>query len=521
MRSILFLFTLLILHAGTSTALDLDSLLVNSIGGPEAVETLRNVRTAYARGTIDYGGQPGTFETFFVAPDRYRTNIKVNQVNWARAYDGTTAWRIDLNGNISILEGRERRDVMSEVYFESYSWLFPDRCPGHVEYHGEKRVRHKTYYLVAFYPFDQDSTKRYYDKIEGLNRISYSYSDNNKVVSENSDFRKISGVMVPFKSIATSDAMPIKFEVTLDTIIFNGPIDTTMFLYPDAKKTDYRFPETADSVGVMFDYYSGHIYIPATVNGKKEAWFILDSGASGSVLDDDLADDLDLPSVGTIPTRGIGGFDEANLVRVDSFSIGSLLLQNQVCGDFDMSGVASEAPSGDTFGGVLGFDFISRFPLLVDYRDSMITVYNPDQFTPPDGGMEVPFEFESNVPRIKAELNGIPGDFIVDLGNASGLIIHSEFAKEHDLLSKLEDVRKSAVWIGGVGGNVRSTTALARDFTFGDIRIDTLRVILPESSTGLTGSSELAGNIGNLVLQRYRVLFDYEHKRLIFYPQES
>ena len=520
MRNTLLVLLLLLFEANTSSAFNLDSLLVNSIGGPEAVETLKNMRTSYARGTVDYGGQPGTFETYFMAPDHYRTDVVVNQVSWTRAYDGAIAWRIDLNGNVSILEGRERRDVLTEVYFESYSWLFPDRFPGHVEYKGEKRVHHKTYHLVSFYPLDEDSAKRYYDKSEGMNRISYSYSDNDKVVAENSDFRKVSGVLTPFQSVVMSDATPIRLSVKLDTVIYNEPIDPAIFLYPDSQKADYHFPELVDSVGVIFDYYGGHIYVPATVNGKKEAWFILDSGASGSVLTDDLADDLDLPSVGSIPTRGVGGFDKINLVRIDSFTVGNLLLLNQVCGDYDMSSVASVAPSGETFGGVLGFDFISRFPLLIDYRDSMITVYNPDNFTPSGGGVEIPFEFIGNVPLIKAELNGIPGNFIVDLGNSSGLIVHKEFADEHELLSRLDDVRKSAVLLGGVGGEVEGSTAMAKEFEFGTIRIDSLRVILPESSKGLTGSSELAGNIGNLVLERFRVLFDYEGHRLVFYPRE-
>ena len=521
MRNALLVLIQLLFLTATSSAFNLDSLLITSIGGPEAVEFLRNVRTVYVRGTVNYNGQKGTFETYVVLPDHSRTDIVFEHYKTTSAYDGTTAWRIDMNGKLTILEGEELRDVQSRLYFESYSWLFPDRFPGHVEYHGEKRVHRKTYHLVAFYPLDQDSTKGYYDKSEGLSRMGYTYSDNDKIVTEHSDYRKVSGVMVSFHSVATSDGTPLKAEADLDTMLFNVPVDTTMFLCPDSVKKDYHFPESVDSVGVLFDYYGGHIYIPATVNGKKEAWFILDSGASGNVLDDDLVDALKLPSVGTVPTKGIGGFDKINLVRIDSFAIGNLLLQDQVCGDFDLSGVASVAPSGETFGGVLGFDFISRFPLLIDYRDSMLTVYNPDHFTPPDGGVEVPFELAHNIPRIKAELNGIAGDFIVDLGNSSGLIVHKEFADEHDLLSKLDDVRRSAVWLGGVGGNVRGTTALAKSLKIGTIRIDSLGVILPESSKGITGSSELAGNIGNLVLENFRVLFDYANRRLVFFPHED
>ena len=54
-------------------------------------------------------------------------------------------------------------------------------------------------------------------------------------------------------------------------------------------------------------------------------------------------------------------------------------------------------------------------------------------------------------------------------------------------------------------------------FKIGDILIRSLRVILPEDSTGLSGSEEIDGNIGNLLLENFRVLFDYKRYRVIFY----
>lgn len=510
-----------LLLSTTSFAFNLDSLLIKSVGGPEAYDKLETVRTVHSVGRVNFGGQPGSYEGYFVAPDRFRMDMKFAQFGMTQAYDGTTAWQIDLNGFTTTLEGYEKRDLLKQVYFESYSWLFPGRLPGHAEYRGEKTEGDTTYDVVAFFPFDRDSTLMYFDHSTGLNLKSYNYSDNLTIVTTNSDFREVNGVVAPFHSLAAAIDAPLTVEAWADTVVFDGPVDTSMFSPPPVKEEDYHFPETVDSVRVSFDYFNGHIYVPATVNGKEKAWFILDSGASANILQRQLADALSLPSVGTMPARGMGGFDEVNLVRVDSFTIGDLVLRDQVCGDLDMSAVASTAPSGDAFGGVLGFDFLSRFPIMVNYRDSSLIVFNPDKFTAPEGGIEVPFFATLNVPTIEATLDSIPGDFIVDLGNSSGLIIHAKFAADHDLLKKLRDVRSGGSMLGGIGGDIRGKTALAGEFEFGGIRIDSLRVILPETSGGLAGSSELAGNIGNLVLENFRVLFDYADQRLIFYPPED
>ena len=47
--------------------------------------------------------------------------------------------------------------------------------------------------------------------------------------------------------------------------------------------------------------------------------------------------------------------------------------------------------------------------------------------------------------------------------------------------------------------------------------VQSLKVLIPEFSGGLAGSEELAGNIGNLLLENFSVLFDYGNSRLIFY----
>ncbi|HVP06538.1 MAG TPA: hypothetical protein VMS71_01755, partial [Candidatus Acidoferrum sp.] len=193
----------------------------------------------------------------------------------------------------------------------------------------------------------------------------------------------------------------------------------------------------------------------------------------------------------------------------------------QIGGSMNLKGIGQTGPDGGPFGGVIGYDFLSRFPMLIDYQSHALTVFNPDHFTAPDGGKEIPFHLTMQVPTVAGELVGDTGSFIVDLGNAFGLIVHQRFAEQNELGKKLLDVHESAGVLGGVGGGVLGKSGFATEFHFGSAVVDSLRVMMPASSEGLAGSEELAGNIGNGILQRFRPLFDYHHQRIILYPIEK
>jgi len=121
-------------------------------------------------------------------------------------------------------------------------------------------------------------------------------------------------------------------------------------------------------------------------------------------------------------------------------------------------------------------------------------------------------------PTIEASIEGIRGEFLIDLGNSLGLVLHHSFVRRNTIDSLLTDIRPASHMIGGVGGDVSGQSGLADSLRIGDIRIDSLRVLIPESSGGLAGSEELAGNIGNRVLESFRLLLDYGSRQVIFYP---
>jgi hypothetical protein len=503
------------------SAFNLDSLFIVSIGGPEAYDSLKHLNSYRAEGSVNLNGQQGRFEEYFVTPNKFYLEARFEGFSIAQAYDGLIAWQKDHNGRISVLEGLEKRELQKDLYFESFAYLFPDRLPGAFEYRGQTVKDRKTYHEVAFYPLETDTVLAYYDVQSGLRKLMLSRLDNISTITHVDNYQKVSGILLPFSSKATGEGVSLFSEFELETVEINVPIDTSIFNMPSEGGVDYHFPAEVPYVVIPFQYHAGHIVLPVTINGKKRVRFILDSGSSANVFHKPVLEQLHLPIVGKLPARGIGGFEEVNLVKTDSVSIGGLTLYNQIAGSLDLSLLEETATEYEDFGGLLGYDFLSRFPVLINYRESTLVVYNPERFEPPAGGVEVGFHLTMLVPTIRGELNGIPGDFIVDLGNPFGMIVHWKFARLNDLEKKLGDVQNDTDSFSGIGGGLGGKTAYAATFQIGDILIQSLRVILPDSSAGLAGSDQLAGNIGNLILENFNVLFDYKNSRLIFYATDT
>jgi len=497
-------------------AFDLDSLLTRSVGGEAAVKRLQKVASIEITGRVLLNGQPGACEIYVVMPDKMYFSVDFGSFSLAQAYDGQTAWQRDHNGAISILSGFERQELISQTYLATYAYLLPDGLHGSCEASGLEEIDSSVYYKVSLIPLNQDTLYAYFDSETGRLERTVSYLDNLETVTLSDDYRLVEGVYVSAHSFSSGTGAPITSELFADNIAFDTDIDPDIFSPPSDMVQDYRFPEGMDSVVIPFDFERGHIYVTVVVDGHKKLRLILDSGASANVFHSPAIKNLGLVSVGTVAAKGLGGYDEVKLVRTDSMVIGDLVMYNQIAGAMDVRGIG-QGTEGVPFGGILGYDFLSRFPLLVDFEAETITAYKPESFVPAEGGSEVPFRMTMQIPTIEADLNGIKGDFIVDLGNAFGLIIHRDFFDFHGLDKVLDDFGSLPHSLRGVGGGVGGRTAFAASFAFGDIRVNSLRVMIPESSEGLTGSSELAGNIGNLLLQQFKVLFDYPSQRLVFY----
>lgn len=516
-RLIICVFLVLTTSVG---AVDLDSLLTQSIGGRDGLDSVRAMDSYVARGRAFLNDLEGTFESCFLAPNKTYLKLETSLFTLIQAFDGQTAWQQDHAGQVTEMHGMERAEIMNGLYFDSFSHLIPGRIEGGRWYAGQDTVDGKPCHRVEHSPLHQDTITVYYDQATGYPILSHQTLDELPAETRFSDFRSVGGIMWPFHSSMTTVGAPLQIDFEYQEILVNQPVDPDLFCMKTITVINFSFPDNVKQTLVPAKYVGGHLYVEVRF-GQRTVWMILDSGASATMIDQALVRQLGLKTKGSLPAKGMGGYIEIELFRIDSMRVGELEIYDVVVGAVELSNLAGALDEDLEFGGVLGYDFLSRFPILIDYQSPRITVFRPGDFRPPTGGAEIPFHLTLQVPTIRASLAGVVGNFIIDLGNPFGLLVHHRFTAANRLDTLLSNVEPLGMTVGGVGGQVDGRSALASSFSLGEVVLTSLRVILMDEQAGLAASTELDGNIGNLILEGFRVLFDYPGSRLVLLPTDK
>lgn len=107
------------------------------------------------------------------------------------------------------------------------------------------------------------------------------------------------------------------------------------------------------------------IILETTVEGQGPFRFVLDTGASLTIISPELAQTLDItleqPQVGL----GAGGGVEVRIGTVRSVSIGETRQENVKVGVMDLRGIA--AAVGSEIDGIIGYNFLSNYRVMIDY----------------------------------------------------------------------------------------------------------------------------------------------------------
>lgn len=141
---------------------------------------------------------------------------------------------------------------------------------------------------------------------------------------------------------------------------------------------------SSNSVGLeIFEGPGGSVivFVPVYIQGEGPFDFVLDTGASRSVIDQALADQFDFPeseNVGDV--TGISGPSEVNLIKVENWNLGETIeLPTSQVTAFSVignqEGADVEGQIGRDIQGLLGSDLLSQFGAIrIDYDAQRLTV---------------------------------------------------------------------------------------------------------------------------------------------------
>jgi len=270
---------------------------------------------------------------------------------------------------------------------------------------------------------------------------------------------------------------------------------------------------------LVYDPFVGLILVPVTIGDSPPLDFILDSGANQSAVTDPYlatAIGLEVRDVGL--ARGMGSGATRVLIADDIGIRGDgheFLRVPLVVHDI---GVRLAAMAGRDIHGFLGAELFRRYVVELDSEARRVRLHDPETFVYEGGGQILPLEVIDNRPVIDglvvvdAGKKPVPVRLVVDTGSGRYLTLITGSRRQ---LKPPED-RTISGSVGVVGDSLVVVGPIA------ELQLGTLVTrnvasawMEPFRIPAVRNIPKLNGILGNPLLSRYHVFFDYRHGRLI------
>ena len=327
---------------------------------------------------------------------------------------------------------------------------------------------------------------------------------------EYADYRRVEGIAIPFSIHDVPSNPRSRSEYRVKTVIFSKRAEAQAFAIPPPAPPDYSVAGPVPVV-LPFTLESNHLIVDVTLDGKP-ARAIFDTGGRNA-LTPSLAKTLGLQESGSEVGVGAGEATvNIGFTRARSLGFGSIAMRDQ-------NFAVIPLPNAITHGGdrpvemIVGYEILKRFVTRIDYAARTLTFTPARAFTYRGSGVAVPLVFDDTTPRVRGSLDGLPGLFQIDTGSAGSVTLTSPFVAANDLRHKYK-IAGNVVTGRGVGGYSHSDLARGRTLMLGTVSVSDPVLELSTDTRGAFASRAYVANVGNDVLKRFAITFDYSRRTM-------
>ena len=191
----------------------------------------------------------------------------------------------------------------------------------------------------------------------------------------------------------------------------------------------------------QFSFYQlsgGIMILQARVGNAKDTLnFVLDTGSGGISLDSITVLKLQLPAIPSNKIiRGLNGMRTVSFVSGLTLHLPGLSVENL---DFHVNDYELlSSVYGIKIDGIIGFSFLRRYIVKIDFDEDLIEVYTPGSYKYPKGGYLLKPNF-STLPLQPAYIKDnrlILGRFIFDTGAGLNMLLSEDFVSDSAVFKK-------------------------------------------------------------------------------------
>jgi hypothetical protein len=273
----------------------------------------------------------------------------------------------------------------------------------------------------------------------------------------------------------------------------------------------------------------GQFFVPLDLNGSAPHYFIFDSGAGVSAVDEKLAEELHLPTIAHTELAGTAGIltvDQVRIARIAPLRRGRTVDELSWYGltptTHDLSAFVVPI-EGIREAGLLGNDYLQSFVIQLQFDPPLLEISRPTGFAPAgvDPRHFIPFALDDNtIVRVKGKLDGwMEVALRFDTGSAT-LTIDGPYLNITTTMWKALRERHPEYQVhetllaNGIGGRLTLEVGTITSFDVGPLHFDKIKVVV-QPPVGYFANPEAVGFIAlNLFQSCGWLTFDYPNGRL-------
>jgi hypothetical protein len=519
-RSILCCLTLAVTYVAAPSGAQSPSVPGIIQSWRHAVGTSPRQGTLHQRFTAKEEGVPATVDQWITPSGSLRRST-------VREFDSNeflvtpaAAQTRDWNGFIRYLDGTELARLRSQAFIAAALAFGP---PAAMDRATLSQTSDPHRIALLFTPARGISVKWIIDQDTSLPIQTVIRDEEAELVATYRDWQRSGGLLTPQHIVVTEKDKPDS-----DYLIAQPPQ-----LRPSGASTFARLQQntsdvimTAPSVKLPFTMEANHIILQAQVNGHAPIGFLVDTGDGHESINAARAAAFGLSSYGSTASYGGGNLAQFSFATGATFTFPGIELHNQHVDLLDQTGL--EEALGLPLGGLLGYDFLSRFIVEVDYDARIMTLHKPSAWHYTGRGTVVPINFDNGIPFFEAQISvptqpAIPAHMAMDFGAADTMTFTSPFVRDHNLI-QLAGTDTRTIKAAGLENqffaqsNMRGRIDVLR---LGGLVAHSIPVSLSANTSGAYSDDSFAGTVGEGIFTRYHIFLDYPHHRAIFEPTEK
>jgi hypothetical protein len=314
------------------------------------------------------------------------------------------------------------------------------------------------------------------------------------------------------------------------SLAFLGGLALLSFGGGPASPSPHVALQPAENVPVSslpFEYFREHIWVTMQINNSGPHVCVVDNGSNADVITEPAARAIGLHSAavgGKTPNaKGLGEATGPEMFVAENSVVfgvqGSSILTGQAL-VLNMAPV--EKALGRGFDCVIGSPLFVRFVVEINFAKHQLTLYEPGSFVYRGQGHGVPLRIDVP-PSVRAEVLTPDGRTIkailgLDLGSDLAFDFWSSFQSKHHILQARQTTVTALAT--GAAGEFHESLARLPSVDFAGFRIEKPLAAFLDIAPG-AGLSQSDGYIGNAVLDRFTVIFDYSRRQVILEPNDT